>query len=273
LRFVSKLHNKHKDVPVWIAGSDPTLANYPDGFFADKIGITLHMAHVKFPDASYRYANEYDRVEYLSKTYDKYILKENIFALPFYGKSKRETRDLASRGNHYFLRLNPYPPRGIRGDIDWAFTRRKVIQARKGGTVTFGGHGTCLHGCLYVAILMGANPINIIACGHGSIGGNEHFAGINEIDKEMRPEMPSFSDPANNLPMIEQTLAIKSACEKEGIKVNWYRDYGDDGQIAFDPEEIKEKNRQNLRFLKKETSGFGFYNFLKKNWNTARNHF
>ncbi|WP_319559851.1 hypothetical protein [Marispirochaeta sp.] len=259
MRFITELHKKHLNKPVWIAGSDPTLGEYPDSFFDDKIGITLHMAHVKFPEASYRYANEYDRVEYLKKEYSGFSQQEHIFAWPFYGKCKKESRDLIrDMESVYHLRWMIYPPRGIREYVDWSFTHYKVKQARAGKSVRYGGHGTCLHGALYAAIMMGGNPINIIGAGHGKatgIGDAEHFGTVNEIDQVMRPGIRSFSDPVNNVPMIEQTLAIMEGCRREGIEVNWYMRYDNGGlpEMQIDYEEI-ERQKKELANLPKTAS-------------------
>ncbi len=225
MRFITDLHDRHAGETVWIAGSDPTLGEYPESFFDGKIAITLHLAHSRFPRATYRYANEYDRVAWLKRTYQEYAAQEQIFAWPFYGRSKGESRDLARDMPHaYYLWWSLYPPCGIREHVDWEFTRRKVRQARAGTSVIYGGHGTCLHGAMYAAVMMGANPINIIGCGHGRVAAQqEHFADVNAVDASMRPGIRSFSDPVNNVPMIEQTLALIEACRGEGIGVNWVR--------------------------------------------------
>ena len=68
---IKKLHNKHKDKPIWIVGSDHSLDVYPDGFLDGEIAITLHLAYLKFPKATYHHFNEYDRLDYLIKNYPK----------------------------------------------------------------------------------------------------------------------------------------------------------------------------------------------------------
>jgi len=65
LHSIKRLYMKHRGESIWIVGSDPSLSNYPDSFLDDKNGITLHLAHLKFPNATYRYSSEYDRSEYL----------------------------------------------------------------------------------------------------------------------------------------------------------------------------------------------------------------
>jgi hypothetical protein len=65
LHSIKRLYMKHRGESVWIVGSDPSLSNYPDNFLDNKNGITLHLAHLKFPNVTYRYSSEYDRSEYL----------------------------------------------------------------------------------------------------------------------------------------------------------------------------------------------------------------
>ena len=242
MRFITDLHRRHEKTPVWIAGSDPSLVEYPDDFFDDKTGITLHLAHIKFPRATYRYANEYDRVEFLMQKDPGFANQEHIFAWPFYGRSREESRRLVESMPHvYHLRWVIYPPRGIREYVGWGYTRRKVRQAGRGVSATYGGHGTCLHGALYAAVMMGGNPINLIGCGHGRVKADEeHFSSVGAVDRGMRPGIRSFSDPVRNVPMIEQTLALIDACRQQGIQVNWIRSFagGSLEPMSVDMQEI-----------------------------------
>jgi hypothetical protein len=247
MSFITDLHLRHAGEPIWIAGSDPSLEDYPDDFFNDKISITLHLAHLKFPRATYRYFNEYDRVEFLLREDPGFVRQENIVGWPFYGKSEQESLALVQNMDHiYYLRWVIYPPRRIREYVGWGYTRRKVRQAKHAASVTYGGHGTCLHGAIYVAVMMGGNPINIIGCGHGLVQpGEEHFSKAVEIDHRMRPGIRSFSDPVNNVPMLEQTLALIAACVREGIRVNWIRTFAGGAlkSMSVDMRELEELKR------------------------------
>lgn len=272
MRSIQNIHNSHHNIPVWIAGSGPSLNTYPDNFFDDKIGITLHMAYVKFPGTTFMYANEPDRVEYLKKKFKSYFNTQHIYGYPFYGINKRESRHLVKDlSNVYYFHRRHYPPFGIRGKVDWDFTNKKVTQAMDGKGKVFGGHGTCLHGALYSAIMLGGNPINLIGAGHGMYQGEEHFSGISEIDKEMRPSAPSFSDPNNNVPMIEQTLAIIEACRKRGVRVNWIKEYRKSGEYEnyeFTLESIDSlKKKYTRKFSHKEK----LKNAIKKMYNPIVN--
>ena len=76
MRLITDLHRKHKNKPIWIAGSGPSLDDYPDNFLDGKIAITLHLAYLKFPDTTYRLANEYDRVNWFKSNRPEYLKKK-----------------------------------------------------------------------------------------------------------------------------------------------------------------------------------------------------
>jgi hypothetical protein len=224
---VRSLYNRFKGTPLWIAGSDPSLSTYPDSFLEDKTGITLHLAHVKFPRSTFRYSSELDRSKYLLSLYDEYRTQPLIAALPMYGVTPRDTFELLKRNEEvYFHTMVSYLPTGVRGEVDPAFSRFKVHQTRANRATVWGGHGSCLHTCIYMAVLMGASEINLIGCGHGMYGGGlEHFADVAQAHNTIRPGNKSFHDPKDLLPVIDQTCALRDACREEGIGFNWYREY------------------------------------------------
>jgi len=53
IRFIEDLRNKHQGKEIWIIGSGPTIDDYPDDFFDNKIGITLKGAMRAFPNSTY----------------------------------------------------------------------------------------------------------------------------------------------------------------------------------------------------------------------------
>jgi hypothetical protein len=222
-----ELHGRFDGSPVWIVGSDPSLSGYPDDFLDGKVGITLHLAHVKFPRATFRYSSEYDRSKYLLPLYPEYAALPLIAAVPMYGVTKKATYELLADGAEvYFHLMRNYPPTGVRGEIDPRFTRFKVAQTRRGEASVWGGHGSCLHTCVYMAVLMGASEINLIGAGHGMYGGgSEHFSAVEGAHHEMRPGYKTFDDPTDSVPCIQQTLALRDACLAEGIGFNWHREY------------------------------------------------
>jgi len=218
MNWITALHKKHQNQPIWIAGSGPSLDTYPSDFFDNKLAIVLHNAYLKFPNTMYRYANEFARVEWFKKNRPEYLNKLNIFAYPFYLRNQPQMEDLIDldNPNYYFLVLRPIPKK----HTDIEFLEKKVIQAKEGSSIDFGGYGTCLHACLYVCVMMGCNPINIIGCDHSAKDKQQHFG---EADKLTRGWDYKTLGPIQE----KGTIALISACEKQGIKINRYSDYKD----------------------------------------------
>lgn len=222
------LFQRFKGKPVWIAGSDPSLSGYPDNFFDDKVSITLHLSHIKFPKATFRYSSEGDRSIYLNQKDQDYINMPLIAAYPLYGISKKETEEILKNNKEvYFHRMLSYPPRGLRGDIDEKFTRFKINQTLKNKARIWGGHGSCLHTCFYMAILLGASEIHLIGCGHNVYeeDGQEHFAQVEKDHLKMRPSARPLSDPIEKYTLITQTKLFQNICNDLGIPFYWHSRY------------------------------------------------
>jgi len=256
MKPITELHNKHKGKEIWIAGSDPSLENYPYDFFNDKIGITLHLAYIKFPNATYHYFNERDRFVFLKEKYPEIVNKTNIFGYPFYNRSKKVADEAIgkARDNSYYLDLKPYPPHGNSGSIfndsGPNAMRAMVSDAVKGERMDYGGHGTCLHPCSYVAVMMGAKTINIIGCNFKNIEEKEHFGVTNKIDHDMRPTTPSFTG-YRGLRMTRGLEGIIAGCNDNDIKVNWVEKYDTKTkQLVYRNTNPKQDN------LPKKVSGF-----------------
>ena len=256
MKPITKLYNKYKNKEIWIAGSDPSLESYPDNFFDDKIGITLHLAYMKFPNATYRYFNERDRFVFLKKRFPEIIKKINIFGYPFYNRSKAVADEAIGKAKDtgYYLDLKPYPPNGnsqaIFNDSGTNAMKSMVGDAMKGIRMDYGGHGTCLHPCSYVAIMTGANTINIIGCNFRNIGGKEHFGETNKIDHDMRPTTPSFTG-YRETRMTRGLKAIIAGCNDNNIKVNWVEKYDEKAkQLVYRNSHPKQDG------LPKKVSGF-----------------
>lgn len=228
MKFITEFHNKHKNEPIWIVGSDPTLDSYPGDFLDGKTGMTVHLAYLKFPNATYRYFNELDRIIYCLRCDSSILDKTNIFAYPFYNRKESETAAVTGK-NVYFLKLKPFPPRGNRYDVlsDLGVNAmiEQVNKAIEGKTIEFGGYWTCLHNAFYAAIIMGGNPINLIGCSHETIKGKDHFIGADEATKKMRPREAPFSEAGRSEHMKAGTKAIIEGCRRNGIEVNWFKNY------------------------------------------------
>ncbi len=212
MNWIDKLKNKHLGKEIFIAGAGPSLDGYPDDFLENRLAITLHNAYLKFPNTQYRHANEMDRVQWFKKNKPEYLDKVNIFAWPFYGRTKRETEETIDpdRNNYYFFALRDnYPEERI---------PFKVKEAKEGTAIDFGGYGTCLHACLFVAIYMGCSLINIIGCEHRVKKGRPQYFGLGEKAAEGLHDRNYLT-----LGKIQTrgTKLIIDACKNQGIVINW----------------------------------------------------
>jgi len=161
-------------------------------------------------------------VQWFKVNRPEYLDKINIFAYPFYLRNQPESEAIVNldRDNYYFFILRPNKEKAL--DIDWV--ERKIIQAKNASALDFGGRCTCLHGCMYVSIMMGCNPINIIGCEHkAEVGKPEYFGKAEEASKTL-----SKRHHVNLGPIQESgTLALIEACKRQNIIVNRYFNYNE----------------------------------------------
>lgn len=220
MRYITELHNARLNEPIWISGADPSIDGYPDDFMDNKIAIVLHHAYLKFPNTQYCHANEQDRVAYLKEFHPEYMDKTCMFAFPFYGRRQRDTEKIinADRANYFFFILRAATPHVAKPD----WVTEKVAQVRAGGVMDFGGYGTCLHACIYVCVVMGCNPINIIGCEHKAVKGQpEYFGAAQEASVGQFKRNHVVLGPRQK----PGTLALIEACRRNEIVVNRYFSY------------------------------------------------
>ncbi len=255
---IRSIAGKYAGKPIWIVGSDPTLDGYPADFLDDKISITLHLAHIKFPRATFRYTSEYDRSEFLLPRYPEYRSTPLISAYPVYGKTRRETLELLSECNEvYFHQMVNYLPTGVRGEVSEGFTSWKVKRTSKAKSFIWGSHGSCLHTCVYAALLLGASEVHVIGASHNLVnfGAQDHFSAVDGIHQAMRVG-DTFSNPKIAFPVIEQTIALKNACDTNGIPFYWHARFTptkDDFVTASDEliAELRQKSKRTFGFMRR----------------------
>jgi len=263
--MISNIADSLRDGEVWIVGSDPTLDGYPDDFLSDKIAITLHLAYLKFPLATYTYLSEYDRAQYLLEASKEYHTAQILSSLPHYGKSTKETINiLKDCTSVVFHKKRNYLPTGIRGEVRQGYTTWKVKRTIERKSTVWGGHGSCLHTCIYAALFLGAKKIHVIGAGHSLVPGTsqDHFKAADDIHQNMRVG-DTFFDAKIVYPVIMQTIALKEACEANGIPFYWHARYTPtmDSYVTVSDdklEELRRNSRRSIPIVKK------LYRFLWK---------
>lgn len=222
MKYVTELYDRRLNEEIWIAGAGPSIDTFPDSFMDNKLGIVLHSAYLKFPNAQYRHANESDRVEWFKANRPEYLNGMCIFAFPFFDKTQLQTEAIVDvdRDNYYFFILRANSPNA--NDADWV--TEKVARVRAGGVMDFGGHSTCLHACVYACVVMGCNPINVIGCEHKAEPGKaEYFRQAQEMHTSRSQKRRNHITLG---PRQEPgTLALIEAAGRNGITINRYFGY------------------------------------------------
>jgi len=184
MQFAEDYRGQLEDKVVYIAGSGPSLDSYPADFLDDKIGITLHLAYLKFPDATYRGVGESLIVEWLQANRPEFFTKKNIFTSPLYLNVKPQRYLGADLG-----RSCGWPaPIFVRYDSDWGYFARagfeKLIRKAIAGELTISGtYSTVLHSILFAVLTMGSKEIHLIGCDHAkSASGQVYYSLAQEVE-------------------------------------------------------------------------------------------
>jgi len=230
MRFAEDYRGQLKDKVVYIAGSGPSLDSYPNGFLDDKIGITLHLAYLKFPDATYRGVGESLIMEWLQANRPEFFTKKNIFASPLYLNVKPQRylgSDLGkSRG---------WPaPIFVRYDSDWGYFARvgfeKLIKrAIAGEATTSGTYSTVLHSMLFAVLTMGSKEIHLIGCDHArSASGKVYYSLAQQVEASglrVRKRGREWYRPEMCQRQKHGTALFIGTCRKYGVIIKRYTDY------------------------------------------------
>ncbi len=233
LVFAEEKRDLFKDKDVYIAGSGPSLDGYPGEFLDNKIGITLHLAALKFPGATYIGACETPIIRYFSRSQPELLKKDAIFTYPFHPKDTPQRHfgpDFSNRGgaSTIFVRYTDGEQYLLGTDF-----RQLIRDAINGKPVLAGAYSTVLHSILFAVLTMGAKKINLIGIDHAKDGDKTYYSLAqdveNNIDHKLR--LPFRKDSWYRPKMCERqkfgTDAFIDECVKHGIVINRYKNYDD----------------------------------------------
>lgn len=251
MKYAEDCRDLFKDKIVYIVGSGPSLDTYPDNFLDDKIGITLHLAYLKYPDATFRGICESPIMEWFRQNRPEFFEKKSIFTNPFHpGVFPQHFlgHDLKKSPNSIFVRYIP--------DESYLFgtTFRELIRkAINGEPIIAGAMTTVLHSILFAVLTMGAKDIYLIGCDHSKEKDKAYYSLAQGIEaRELRVRYRgSWYNPWMCNRQREGTEMFIDECKKDGIKIYKYNDY----------EDWIKKNES--RFLPRFRPGLGRYTLLE----------
>lgn len=159
MKLIEELRDNHKGKTIWIIGTGPSLDEYPDDFFDDKICIGLSYAFVAFPKCTYTMAVHQAEPNLIKEKYPEF-LKKCIFALA--PKENIKIFGLIDPKNYgkepYYFNWS--------GKIDGTEEdfRASLKNIFAGKSTKFAQRGTVLHFAIQSAVLMGAKKIILVGC-------------------------------------------------------------------------------------------------------------
>lgn len=96
MKFIENYQDKHKDKEIWILGCGPSLDDFPDDFFKNKISIALNFAAIAFPYSTYWLASHPEVVIAIG-THNPKMLKRAICTYPLVKAMKKRVGPISKR--------------------------------------------------------------------------------------------------------------------------------------------------------------------------------
>lgn len=165
MRFIEDLRNKYKNEEIWILGSGPSLDDYPDNFFENKIFIEINWIFFAFPplkESQYILTTHIEPPEYLMKHKPEF-LKQSIFGLPLATGKKRCEADLLGeyKNDPIYFRWHFV---GGREKPFLKYFESTIQSIMKGETCKYICLTTNVHYAIQMAVILGAREITLAGC-------------------------------------------------------------------------------------------------------------
>lgn len=208
-KCVEQLHNIRQGEEIWVLGTGPSLDDFPDSFFGDKIAIACKFSVARFRNCTYLMCSYGDK-----SGMQKFIRNENLYHLL---KKFIVTLRYSYTGDlHLFGKYekDPYYMRVFK-DRRARYLTQVVPRIIKGLSCNYPGVNTIVHFGLQAAAIMGAKKIYMIGCEHHHHARQVHAekGGIGDAYRKYRPQI---ADPRN----LEKDFTWPKEFQ-EGISPGW----------------------------------------------------
>ncbi len=166
-RFIEDFRDKHKSEEIWILGCGPSLDDFPDDFFDDKITIALNWTIVAFPKCTYWHGHHEVFREYLRDKKPEF-LEKSIILFPFPGPFSHEriTQPKDFFGNltsrpiwMKFWDTRPIPKSAFEDVVKYIVEKQTPARGYRASI-------SVAHTAVEAAAVMGARRITMIGCEH-----------------------------------------------------------------------------------------------------------
>lgn len=170
MKLVEDLRGMHKNKEILIVGTGPSLDDFPDNFFDNKISIALNWAIIPFPRCTYWHAGHPETVLWMKENRPE-VLKKSFILLPmvpFYGHFRKRLTEEKSlnllsecKDDPVYLRWHwivGNNPRFMQ------FLPRTVNAIKAGKACKYITLGTCVHYAIQIAVVLGSKKITLVGC-------------------------------------------------------------------------------------------------------------
>lgn len=98
-RYIEDIRDKYPGAEIWIVGTGPSLDDFPDNFFENKISIGLNLSFVAFPRVTYLITGHAVVPEFIMQINPE-LAKKTIFVLNWNAKCMSHPQNLPSPRPH-----------------------------------------------------------------------------------------------------------------------------------------------------------------------------
>jgi len=223
MKLIEDYRDIYKGKEIWILGCGPSLDDYPDNFFNDKITIALSFSIVilskfAFNPNHYVHAGDIALPSFL-KEYRPDLLKKSIFLYPIFPGyypqwfEQYQNDPIYMRFNCRFG--NPEEYKNI----------AKCIMEKK--NCYYQVEGTCAHSAIQAAVILGAKKVTLVGCEAKCTKYKYHAQkrGLWIFNKETGQEY-SLAEQKGETPTLKRfkngTLWLAQAFKPYGIEIQRY---------------------------------------------------
>ena len=162
MKLIEEFRNIHEGKDIWVLGGGPSLDDFPDDFFDDKISIAVSWSFAAFPNCTYYWAMGYEYTAWVKKNLPEQLHKFicGYTTNPEFNKQRR-WNSLGQWGDEIFCYAQVVPAR-----VTDSFDKVKSIVdgILAGKHSEFADKGTSIHPATQAAITFGAKRIYFAGC-------------------------------------------------------------------------------------------------------------
>ncbi|MBA7684706.1 hypothetical protein ES703_93113 [subsurface metagenome] len=230
MRYVEDLRDKHKGEEIWVLGCGPSLDDFPDNFFKNKISIALNSAAIAFPYSIYWLASHPEIVIAIGTRNPK-MLKRAICTYPFVGTIGRrpiskESLKLLNSHKNEIIRFRWHRIIGNKKKFLRLYRNTvNSIMAKKSCRLTC--FSTIAHYAIEVAAILGSRKITLVGCEAAARGKKWHAEnrGIRKFLEPLRGSqyfLPHRKYIAKLSRFRQGTQALTLAFKPHGVEIQRY---------------------------------------------------